>query len=77
MLLGNVKQIFVNAEKVSATSQQSAPTITGDRAEVSFTVLFKYQRRNSPVDETVPQRYDATLRKNGGQWELTGLIQRQ
>ncbi len=76
-LLGNVKQIFVNAEKVSASSQQGPPTITGDRAEVSFTVLFKYQRRNSPVDETALQRYDATLRKNGGQWELTGLTQRQ
>jgi len=77
MLLGNVKQIFVNAEKVSASAQQGQPTITGDRAEVSFTVLFKYQRRNSPVDETVPQRYDATLRRNGGRWELTGLTQRQ
>jgi len=77
MLLGNVKQIFVNAEKVSATAQQGTPTITGDRAEVWFTVLFKYQRRNSPVDETVPQRYDATLKRNGGQWEITGLTQRQ
>jgi hypothetical protein len=44
---------------------------------VWFTVLFKYQRRNSPVDETATQKYDATLRKNGGQWELTGLTQRQ
>ena len=77
MLLGNVKQIFVNAEKISASSQQGPPTITGDRAEVSFIVHFKYQRRNSPVDETATQKYDATLKKNGAQWELTGLTQRQ
>ena len=78
MLLGNVKQIFVTCgEDFRELAAGARPTITGDRAEVSFTVHFKYQRRDSPVDETATHKYDATLTKHGAQWELTGLTQRQ
>jgi hypothetical protein len=75
-LLENLKMIFAQADQVSAKSAPGDPVITGDHAEVPFTVHFQYRRRGNPVPETFDPKYTATLTKDGTQWKLTGLALR-
>jgi eukaryotic-like serine/threonine-protein kinase len=75
-LLENLKTIFAQADKVSARATQGAPSISGDHAEVSFTVHFQYHRLGNPVPETFNPTYTATLTKDAGHWKLTGLALR-
>src|SRR5215831_2422923 len=75
-LLDNLRPMFAQTDKVSAKSTQGAPSISGDHAEVAFSVHFQYQRRGIPVPETFNPNYTATLTKDGGQWKVTGLSPR-
>jgi hypothetical protein len=76
-LLSNLQTIYATSDKVSAHSNQGAPVITGDHAEVPFSVQFQYNRRGSPLPEQANLKYTATLTRNGTRWELSGLAQRQ
>jgi serine/threonine-protein kinase len=75
-LLDNLRPIFAQTDKVSAKAVQGTPAISGNQAEVLFSVHFQYQRRGIPVPETFNPNYTATLTKEGGQWKVTGLSPR-
>ena len=73
-LLESLKSEFYSkVDNISTTPQFGTPTITGEKAEVDFTLRLKYTLRDSKAQGATTLKYHATLAQHGDLWEITDL----
>ena len=72
-LLEGLRGIYNQNEQIKARPSYGAASITGNRAELAYSIRLNYQDRNSKQPGTFLFRFRALLSKRNGKWELTEL----
>ena len=67
------RQIFSKAEQISTRVEFGAIHVSGDTAEVDFTVMMNMLIKDTRLPITSPYRQHATLVRTGRAWQIAAL----
>jgi hypothetical protein len=70
-----LRKFLDNADHIRAVPNYGPATVTGDRAELQFSVRLRFTTANStqPISSVLP--YHAVIAKRAGKWEIAELRQ--